>query len=247
MNSVAIGPGIEIVQAEAAPAFGFPFNGFMITGGSSGLRTEWMRMRQMGAAARMMLEQAAAARWGADPASLSVVDGVISDANGNRATFAELALEASKLEVPDKPALKPAGERTVISKPVKRLDTEQKATGRAWFGIDVDMPGLLTAVVVGAPQLGAPVKSFSADKALARPGVISVVQISSGVAIVGDHYWAVHSARDDVEVEWGDSPFAGMGMDELRNAYRNALKHTGQGRGKQRRCQCRRRGALGHP
>ena len=220
--------GIEIVQAEAAPAFGFPFNGFMITGGSSGLRTEWVRMRQMGAAARMMLEQAAAARWRADPASLSVVDGVISDANGNRATFAELALEASKLEVPDKPALKPAGERTVIGKPVKRLDTAQKATGRARFGIDVDMPGLLTAVVVGAPQLGAPVKSFNAEKALARPGVISAVQISSGVAIVGDHYWAVHSARDDVEVEWGDSPLAGMGMDELRNGYRNALKRTGK-------------------
>jgi isoquinoline 1-oxidoreductase beta subunit len=219
---------IQVVQAPAAPEFGLPFNGFMITGGSSGLRSEWMRMRQMGATARRMLEQAAAAKWNADLATLSVKDGVISGADGNRAGFAELAADAASLDIPENVELKSPDARTQIGKPVKRLDTLQKITGQARFGLDVELPGLLTAMLISPPQLLATVSSFSAERALERPGVVAVLQVPSGVAIVGEHYWAVHSARDDVDVEWQDGPFAGLGMEALREGYREALNRSGR-------------------
>ncbi len=218
---------ITIVQANTDPAFGLPFNGLMITGGSSGLRTEWMRMRSMGAAARMMLQQAAADRWGVDVASLAVKNSIVSGHGDLRATFADLATDASKLTVPENPPLKPAGKRTLIGKPIKRLDTLQKINGQAEFGIDVQVPDMLTAVVITGPQFMAPVKSYNADKALARPGVVTAVQISTGVAIVADHYWAAHSARDDVDVQWGTSPFSGLGMADIQGGYRKALSGSG--------------------
>ncbi len=219
---------IQIVLAQAAPAFGFPSNGFMATGGSTGLRTEWVRMRTMGASARIMLQQAAAAKWDVNPTSLAVVDSFVTRPDGARVSFADLAEAASKLALPDQPALKSARDRTVIGKPVKRLDTRQKITGGAEFGIDVEVPDMLTAVVISPPQLMAPVNSFNPNKALARPGIHSVVQLSSGIAIVGQYYWAVQSARPDVEIKWGESPFAGMGMAELRGGYREALTQTGK-------------------
>lgn len=218
---------IEIVQAKSAPEYGFPFNGFMITGGSSGLRTEWTRMRSMGAAARMMLEQAAADRWGIDINALTVADGVVSGPGGRRATFADLAADASKLPVPDDPPLKTADQRSVIGRSVRRLDTRQKITGQAMFGIDVRVPDMITAVVISPPQLMAVIRSFDAERALQRPGVHDVVAISTGVAIVADHYWAAHSARDDVDIEWEPGPFVGMGMDDFREGYRQALDTSG--------------------
>jgi len=219
---------ISVVQAKAAPEFGFPFNGLMVTGGSTSIRTEWVRMRSMGAAARMMLQQAAADRWQADVASLTVRHGVITDQSGNHARFADLAGDASKQSVPKETILNTAKERTVIGKSVKRLDTVQKITGRAQFGMDVQLPDMVTAIVVAPPQLMAPVKSFNPEPALARPGVFAVVQISSGIAIIGEHYWTVHSARDAVEIEWGNSPFAGVGTDEIRSGYRAALETPGK-------------------
>lgn len=219
---------IRIVQAKAAPAFGLPANGFMVTGGSTGLRSEWMRMRTMGAAARVMLQQAAAMRWNVEASSLSVESGVVIGPDGQQASFASLAEDAARLQVPEKPNLKAAEDRQIIGKPVKRVDTLQKITGRAEFGLDIQLPDMLTAIVIPPPRLMAPVKSFNADKALARRGVSSVVQISAGVAIIGEHYWAVQSARDDIEIEWGDGPFAGLGMEELRNGYRKALTTRGR-------------------
>ncbi len=218
---------IVVVQAKSAPEFGFPFNGFMITGGSSGLRSEWVRMRTMGAAARMMLEQAAANRWGTDVDALSVADSVVSGPDGQRATFADLVFEASKLPVPAEPLLKPAGKRSIIGQPTRRLDTRQKITGQAEFGIDVRVPDMLTAVVISAPQFQATVRSFDAERALSRAGVRDVISISTGVAVLADHYWAAHSARDDVDIEWEHGPFAGVDMDDIRDGYRRALDTSG--------------------
>ncbi len=221
-------PQIQVVQAEVAPEFGFPANGFMITGGSTGVRSEWMRMRKMGAAARVMLLEAAAERWGLTVDVLTVRDGVVTGPGDVRATYSELAGAAVQRTVPEDPALKPKTERRFIGKPVKRLDTVQKITGRAGFGMDVEVPDMMTAVVIAPLQLGAPVKSFTADRALAHPGVTAVLPISSGIAIVGDHYWAVHSARDDIEINWGESPLAGLGMKEVRQGYHDALSGEGK-------------------
>ena len=219
---------IELVQAVASPAYGFPFNGFMITGGSTSIKTEWQRTRSMGAAARMMLQQAAGNRWKLAVGSLKVEDGVVIGPGGKRANFGELAEDASKLTMPKKPALKAATDRIFIGKTMERVDTAQKIAGSAQFGIDVQLPGMLTAIIIAPPQFGAKPISFNAKKALTKPGVRSVVQVASGIAIVGDHYWAVHSARDDVEVEWQKGPLAGIGMKEVRAGYKNALTKSGK-------------------
>lgn len=218
---------IRIAQAPATPDFGFPFNGFMITGGSSGLRTEWMRMRTMGASARIMLVEAAAEMWGVDAAALSVAQSIVTGPAGQTATFAELAGTASKRPLPEKPALKEPSDRSFIGRTMRRVDTRAKIQGRATYGIDVDLPGMVTAICIAPPQMLAPVVNVQADGALARPGVTAIVPISTGVAIVGDHYWAVQSARDDVEVVWGESPFAGVGSQEIREGYREALDMQG--------------------
>lgn len=218
---------IEVVQAKASSVYGFPFNGFMITGGSTSIKTEWQRTRSMGAAARMMLQQAAANRWRVAVDTLKVEDGVVIGSGGKSAKFGELAEDASKLVMPEKPALKAATDRTYIGKTMKRVDTAQKIAGSAQYGMDVQLPGMLTAVIIAPPQFGAKPHSFDAKKALAKPGVKTVVQVDSGIAIVGDHYWAVHSARDDVEIEWQEGPLAGLGMKEVRAGYKSALSKKG--------------------
>ncbi len=219
---------LRIVQADADKAFGFPHNGFMATGGSTGLRSEWMRMRTVGAAARTMLQQAAAKKWSVDIAQATVGRGIIQGPDGRSAAFGELSPLAAQLRVPLKPALKTEQQRTFIGRTVKRLDTVLKTTGQAEYGIDVDVEGMLTAVIIQPPTLMAPVKSFNASKALARPGVSAVLKTSTGVAIVGEHYWAVHSARDDVEVRWDTGPFDTLGTQAIADSYRTSLGQKGQ-------------------
>lgn len=218
---------ISVQQSPAAAEFGIAGNGLMITGGSGSIVREWQRMREMGAMARTMLLQAAANKWGVSLASVTANAGIITGPGGQTARYGDLALEAAALPVPETPALKTAEQRTFIGKSMKRVDTWSKITGQAGFGIDVSIPDMVTAVVIHAPQFAAPVVSFDASEALKRPGIRSVHQISTGVAIVADHYWAAASARDHVEVIWGESPFAGTGMAELRAGYDAALSKQG--------------------
>lgn len=218
---------IRVQQSPAAAEFGFAGNGLMITGGSGSIRREWGRMREMGALARTMLLQAAANKWGVSLGSVRANAGIITGPDGQTASYGELAPEAAILPVPDAPALKSANQRTFIGKPMNRVDTLPKITGQAGFGIDVSIPDMVTAVLIHPPQFAAQVESFDASEALKMPGVTSVHQISTGVAIVADHYWAAHSARDLVDVTWGDSPFAGAGMAELRAGYQAALSEPG--------------------
>ena len=218
---------VQVVRADSDPAYGFPFNDFMITGGSTSIRTEWMRTRSMGAAARMMLVQAAANRWKVDPELVKVKASVLLGPDGKKLNFADVAAEAAKLDVPKKPELKPANARTLIGKSLRRLDTMQKITGEAEFGIDVQLPGMLTAILLTPPKFLGKAKSFDASKALKRPGIRTVVQVPSGIAIVGDHYWAVHSGREDVKVEWADGGFGDLDMDKIRRSYATALSQKG--------------------
>lgn len=218
---------ISVQQSPVAAEFGFVGNGIMITGGSGSISREWQRMREMGALARTMLFQAAANKWGVSPGSVSAKAGIITGPDGQTANYGELAPEAAALPVPEVPALKTAGQRTFIGKPMNRVDTWSKITGEAGYGIDVSIPDMVTAVLIHPPQFAAPIVSFDASQALKRPGIRSVHQISTGVAVVADHYWAAHSARDYVDVIWGGSPFAGTGMAELRAGYHAALSETG--------------------
>jgi isoquinoline 1-oxidoreductase beta subunit len=178
--------------------------GIQITGGSSTTWSEFDRYRMAGATARVVLVQAAAKRWGVTAETCSTASGYVT-AGDKKASYGELAQEASALPKPDKVVLRPASEWKYIGKGAKRLDGPAKANGTAKFGMDMQMPGLLTAVVAHAPMFGGKVKSFDDSKAKAMPGVKLVVQIPTGIAVIADHFWAASQGRKALDIVW-DAP-----------------------------------------
>ncbi|MDP2470170.1 MAG: xanthine dehydrogenase family protein molybdopterin-binding subunit [Candidatus Palauibacterales bacterium] len=209
---------IRVEHAPAAPAYAHTAFGIQATGGSTTTWSEFDRYRQAGALARAMLVAAAAEKFGVSPSECRALNGVVV-AGDKRATFGELAKAAAALEAPGSVPLKDPEDWTVIGTPRKRLDTPEKITGQAQFGIDVQFDGLLTAVVAHAPTFGGTVRSFDATEALAVPGVRQVVQVPSGVAVVADHFWAATTGRNALKVEWAPGPAAGVDTDALRAEY----------------------------
>ena len=120
---------------------------------------------------------------------------MIHSASGRRASFGSLADAASKLQPPKDVPLKDPKDYKLIGKPTRRLDTPAKVNGSAQFGIDVQVPGMLTAVIARAPVFGGKVVSFNAEKARAVPGVKDVVQVPSGVAVIATGFWPARQGR----------------------------------------------------
>jgi len=178
--------------------------GIQITGGSSTTWSEFDRYRMAGATARTALVQAAAKRWGVPVDSCTTANSFVSSGD-KKASYGDLALEASALEQPKNVKLRPPAEWKYIGKGAKRLDGPAKTNGSAKFGMDMQFPGLLTAVVAHPPMFGGKPKSFNASKALTIPGVKQVVAIPTGVAVIADHYWAATQGRKALEIVW-ESP-----------------------------------------
>jgi isoquinoline 1-oxidoreductase beta subunit len=176
------------------------------TGGSTAMANSWLQLRKAGAAAREMLVAAAAFQWKVPAREIAVERGVLRHAgSGRSATFGELALSASTLPVPQEPRLKDPKDWIYIGKRVGRVDSVQKTNGTAAYSLDIRRPGQLTAVVAHAPQFGAVVKRFDAAAARAVPGVVEVVQIPTGVAVLAKDTWSAMRGRDALTVEWDDS------------------------------------------
>ncbi|KII31695.1 twin-arginine translocation pathway signal protein [Pseudomonas fluorescens] len=225
------------IRVEHSPAsakdYGLAgFGGMQITGGSTSTWMEFDRYRQAGAAARLMLIEAAAKRFNVAPAEIRTESGVVI-AGDQRATYGELADDAGKLPVPDPTTikLKEAKDWKLIGKPTKRLDTPEKITGRAKFGMDVQFDGLMTAMVARSPVFGGSVKSFEGAGALAIPGVHKVVQVPTGVAVIADHYWAAKLGRDALTVEWDLGPNIGLDSQELLERFRKLATTPGMSAG----------------
>jgi isoquinoline 1-oxidoreductase beta subunit len=210
---------IKVEHAPAAPAYAHTAFGMQMTGGSSSTWSEFDRCRQAGATARAMLVAAAAQRFGVEPLACRTENGVVISGS-KRARYGELAEAASKLPVPKTVPLKDPKDWKLIGKPTRRLDTPEKITGRARFGMDVQFDGLLTAVVARPPVFGGKVKSFDAAATRAVPGVRKVVQVPSGVAVVADHYWAAKLGRDALRIEWDLGAGAGLDSAALREEFR---------------------------
>jgi len=200
---------IKPEHAPAAPVYGIPGMGFQMTGGSSSTNSEFDRYRQVGAVARDMLVRAAAARWKTTPAKITTKDGVLSFGD-KHLTYGDVAEEAMKLKPPGRVTLKQPKDWKIIGTRVKRLDSPEKITGRAQFGMDVQFPGLRTALVRRAPAFGAKLVSFDAAAALKVPGVEKVVQVPSGVAVIAKHFWAAKLGRDALKIEWSQPDGGGV-------------------------------------
>ncbi len=197
---------------------------FQLTGGSTATTSSWQRYREAGARARAMLVAAAAAEWGVPAGEIGVKDGILSHPGGARSGFGALAAKAAQQAVPASVELKAAADWTLIGNPgLRRLDVAAKSTGRQDFTIDVMLPGMLTAVVAHPPRFGGKVRSFDASAAKAVRGVVDVVEIPRGVAVVARNTWAAIKGRRALEVEWDESAAETRGSLELLEHYRGAL------------------------
>ena len=217
---------VRAEHAPAAPAYAHTAFGMQMTGGSTSTWESYDQLRKAGAMARALLIQAAAAKWNKSGADCHTENGFVVCAD-KRISYGELADAAAKLPTPTEVKLKDAKDFRLIGKPMRRLDSTAKVSGRAEFGIDVKRPDLATAVVARAPVFGATLKSFDAAKAKAVAGVIDVVQIPSGVAVLGKHFWAAKQGRDALVLDWDPGVGASLSTPALRADYRKLAQTTG--------------------
>jgi isoquinoline 1-oxidoreductase beta subunit len=219
------------ISVEAAPVdkvYNHPIFGIQMTGGSTTSPAEYDHYRKMGALARTMLVQAASQKWNVDPASCHVEKGVvIHGATGRRATYGSLASAAAQLTAPADVALKPASAFTQIGKPTRRLDTPSKTNGTAQFGLDVILPGMLTAVVARPPVFGGKARKIDATEALKISGVKSVEEIPSGVAVIATGFWPAKVGRDKLVVGWDPGPNAGLTSEQMVREFSETSKQPG--------------------
>jgi isoquinoline 1-oxidoreductase beta subunit len=208
----------------------------MSTGGSTAIRTSWEPLRKAGAAAREMLMDAAASTWDVDRASCRAERGaVVHGASKRRLTYGKLVAKAAQLPVPKDPPLKDPKDFRLLGTRLPRLDTPAKVDGSAVFGIDVKVSGMLVASIERCPVFGGTIKTFNADKAMAVPGVRTVVALSpipwtgtngpwatgcaAGVAVVADSYWQAVTGRRALEIQWDEGDAAALDSDGIRAQF----------------------------
>ncbi len=204
---------LSAVRVEFAPAGKDYVNtllGTQITGGSTSVREAWTKLRTAGAQARAMLIGAAADAWKVEASTLKLAGGAVVDAGGKKATFGQLAEAAAKRAPPKDATPKERTTYALIGKPQTRLDTPSKVDGTATYGIDVKLSGMKYAALAQCPTLGGKVRSVDSSAAEKLPGVVKVVTVGSGVAVVADHYWQARVARDALKITWDAGPNAGL-------------------------------------
>lgn len=208
-----------------AKLYGNPLlGGPQLTGGSTSVRDGWEKLRIGGAQVREMLITAAANKWNVDRSTLKAVDGMVIGPQGKKATYGSLAADASLLPVPEKVAIKDPKDFTIVGKRTKRLDTPMKVNGTAQFGIDVTLPGMVYAALEQCPVIGGKVKSFDAAKAKTMPGVMAVVEIPDGVAVVANSWWRANVARRTLNITWDEGPGAALNEVAMLDSLRGAAK-----------------------
>lgn len=191
---------------------------------SASVSSTYLPMRQMGAAAREMLIAAAAQQWSVSASECRAELGeVIHDGSGQRARYGQLAELAATMPAPQNPSLKDPSEFKIIGTPRTQLGAREKCNGTAQYSIDVKVPDMVVGLVAFPPSVGGSVASFDASAALQVPGVRDVVEISAGVAVLGDHFWAAYKGRQALEVQWNAGPNATLNTAQLRETLRASL------------------------
>lgn len=192
---------IKVEHAPAAPAYVHTAYGIQITGGSSTTWSEFDRYRQAGALTRVLLLEAAAKQWKVPVAGLRTENGFVINGT-QKLSYGKLVETASQLPTPTSVTLKKPEQWKLIGKATKRLDSAEKINGTAKFGQDVQFAGLKVAMVARAPVFGTTLKSLDDAAARKVPGVIKVVKVPTGVAVIAEHYWAAKQGREALKLEW---------------------------------------------
>jgi isoquinoline 1-oxidoreductase beta subunit len=226
---------LDQVTVQFAPGHQSKY-GSQVTGGSSTVRGAYKRLLKTGATARLMLIEAASKRWNVPVAECYAEEGmVIHRPSGKKLGYGELVTDAAKLEIPKEVRLKSRSEYKLIGQPLPRIDTTDKVTGKAVFGLDKTIPGMLHAQVERNPRFLGKVKSFNEADVLKLKGVKAVFKIKTpvfsssreGVAVVADTFWNAMQARKALKVEWDDTGFEHVDTEQLYNRMREDLKKPG--------------------
>jgi isoquinoline 1-oxidoreductase subunit beta len=220
------------VRVEHAPAderhYANPITGIQVTGGSNSVRAFWKPLRQAGASTRASFVEAAARSWGVPAGECRTENStVIHDRTGRMSAYGALVGQASAIEPPKDPPLKDVSSFRLIGRPLKRLDTAEKANGKARFGIDVLPPGVKFATLAASPVVGGKVAHVDDHRATAIPGVRQIVVLEDLVAVVGDHMWAAKSGLEALDITWDDGPNAEVSSELIWARLREASLREG--------------------
>ena len=219
---------IGIEDAPPDKAYADSIMGFQATGGSTSVRGSWKPLREAGAAARMMLISAAAETWKVTPGECRAENGtVLHVASKRRLTYGQLAEAAARQPVPDKIVLKDAKHYKYLGKSVHRRDTPSKVNGSAVFGIDVKLPGMLTAVFLSCPVFGGKPSSVDDSAAKAVKGVKHVFPVENGIAVVAEGFWAASLGREALKVQWDEGPLATLDSAAIERQLEEAAAQPG--------------------
>jgi isoquinoline 1-oxidoreductase beta subunit len=215
---------VRIEQSGVGEAYRNPRINWQFTGNSESTTGFFELLRKMGASARTMLIETAADQWKVPPEECVAESGVVMHpSSGRRLHFGELAERASQRMPPKDPDLKQPSEWKLLGKSIGRVDIPPKLNGSAVFGMDFRVPGMLYAAVAMAPTFGGKVKSHDRTPAISMPGVVDVVVLPDGVAVVADTYWRASRALAQTPVEWDAGPNAAMSTASLMAQYRAAM------------------------
>jgi isoquinoline 1-oxidoreductase subunit beta len=217
--------------APAADVYKDPLFGIQMVGGSGSIAHSFTQYRELGARARAMLVTAAAKQWKTTPARCRTEAGVVHGPNGQSLRYGELAERAAKIPIPTKVVLKNPKDFRLIGKPMRRIDGRAKSDGTQKFGIDLQLPGMKTAVVAHAPVFGGRVRGIDDTDARQIEGVVKIVEIPHGqgsaVAVIADSFWAAKQARDRLKIEWDLDQVSRADTTQLFEEYRQLSRKQG--------------------
>ena len=212
---------VESAPADAKRYANLAFGTMQGTGGSSAMANSWMQLREAGAKARAMLLTAASKQWQIPVSALTAENGTVSDLAGkHHATFGDLVKSAASLVVPESAKLKDPKDFKLIGRRLARVDVPAKCDGTAQFTLDVELPGMLVALLARPPRFGATVRSFDPGAAAAIPGVVKIVQVPRGVAVIAKNFWSAKKGRDALIVDWDETHAEKRGSSDIMQEYR---------------------------
>lgn len=218
---------IKVESAPVAAVYNHTGFGMQITGGSSSIPSSWEQLRRVGASARILLIRAAAQQWGVPESECHAESGQVIHTSGKALRYGKLTEVAAKLPLPENVPLKSLKDFKLIGKPLKRLDTPEKVNGKAMFGLDVAIPGMLTVLIARSPVFGGKVKRFDATEALKVKGVQGIYQVPTGIAVAASGFWPAKTARDLLEIEWDEGAGAALSTPKMRTDYLAMAKKPG--------------------
>jgi isoquinoline 1-oxidoreductase beta subunit len=220
---------VRVEMAQADPAYANPSLGYQATLASTSVRAFWLPLRQAGASARALLVSAAAQAWKVKEQECRTQGGAVHHRSGRSLRYGALAAAAARLPLPSGVSLKSPRQFRLLGKGgLRSLDGADKVRGRATFGMDVRLPGMLTALIARPPTLGAEADHWDAAAALAVSGVHKVHALRSGVAVLAEGFWPAWQGREALRTTWKPGPQALLGTDDLHRQLGAGLVDAGR-------------------